>query len=199
MARRTRASFSPEKVVVTATATRGGIEGKTAARSRAAPWGAPGISTVRRMPPPARSAIGLRRKRRAGLSRASWGCATTNTALRARSAATSSESGSSCTASPPIVAMPRSRRDGIAARQAAARSPAVAEWAIAESATSCRGVAAPISTSSSSTRTPVSPSPTRSRTLGTLASAARRRVPPARGAAPWAASSWASSIRVGRW
>jgi hypothetical protein len=101
--------------------------GRIAARSRAAPWGAPGIRTERRIPPPARSAAGPRRKRRAGLSRGSCGWATANTALRARRAAASSESGSSCTLSPPIVAMARKRRDGTAARQAEGSKPPVAD------------------------------------------------------------------------
>ena len=49
----------------------------------------------------------------------------TNTAFSARSAATSSESGSAATASPPTVAIPRSSRDGTLARHAAGRSEAV--------------------------------------------------------------------------
>jgi hypothetical protein len=51
---------------------------------------------------------------------------TTKTVFRARSAATTSESGEPWTASPPSVAIPRTMREADWARQAAGSSPPVA-------------------------------------------------------------------------
>ena len=130
-ASRTRPSFSAERVAVAATATTGGSEGSAATRSSAAPCGAPGIITARSTPPPDRSRAGQARNRSAGLSRGSSGWATRKTALSTSSAATSSESGSAATASPPSVAMPRSSREGSAAQHASGSRPAECAWTAA--------------------------------------------------------------------
>ncbi len=198
-AMRARAHFSPAKEMVTATATSAGADGSTATRSRAAPSGTPGIMSAWRRPPSPRSSPGSRRKRRAGLSRVPEGRATSKIALRARSAATTSESWAPWTASPPTVAMPRIMRDAEWARAAAGRSPAVASWTSGESMTSWRVTIVPMRRSPSTISVRPSPSADRSRTFGTSRSAANRRVPPAKGMTPWRARLSASSIRVGRW